>query len=78
MQVPSNDLVKLRLEGLLDEAKKGASYGYIVARLREILGGTKWEWAIKVADKITTDSAMVKFAYNIYLVVNGLSLRGVR
>ena len=78
MEDSLNDMTKLRLEGLLDELKKGSSYGYTVARMREILGGTKWEWALKVADKITTNEAMVRFVYNTYLVMCGLSLRGIK
>lgn len=66
--------VKLSLQGLCDEAKKGASEGYCIVRLRDILGKTKWSNLVRGVDYVKSGNVM-RYVYNCYLSICGLSMK---
>jgi hypothetical protein len=69
-----SEQVKLSLFGLCNEAKEGASGGYLVVRLRDILGKTKYFHLVRGVDYVKPQNVM-RYVYNCYLSVNGLSMK---
>jgi len=65
---------------LLNEVKGGASYGYIVVRLKQILNETAWSklGVIFFTPVLIESVSLVKMTYNLFLVVVGLSQRGCK
>ena len=65
------ELVQLALKGLCDEARKHASPAYLLVRLRDILGKTKYASLVK-GSVYVKQSNVVQYVYNCYLAVVGL------
>jgi hypothetical protein len=63
--------LNMLLETICDEAKKGATRGYIELRLRAALAKSKWAYFLLMFRKIE-DDRFLSFVYTIYLTTRGL------
>jgi hypothetical protein len=72
VDVPEETPIRLQMLSICNEAKTGATRGYIEMRMRTVLSGTRWSNMLKaLVLESVPDEKFLMYVYNVYMCIIG-------